>query len=101
MDQAFHNVVHHTHDSSILSSLFQNVQLQEENLSLKQHTTNLTTEKQQLEQRLAESAQTDVLRSLIKESLLESPVGSAVPRVSPQQKQLLKALLVRVWMTFR
>lgn len=78
----------------------QNKQLLQENQSLKEHTTTLATEKQQLEQRLSTSLQADLqadLRALVKESLLESS-GSAAPHVSRQKKQVPVALLLQAWM---
>ena len=79
---------------------FQNRQLQSENKALKEHTTNLATEKQELERRLADSTSADYLQALVKGSVLESR-GSAVPFVSQQQKQVLNTLLFQAWMTVR
>lgn len=82
----------------------QNEQLQKENVSLKQQTTVLSTAKEQLEQSLVDSLQTDLLDGLVKrECPKETPTfRSAAPGVvSPQQKQILRANLLQVWMSIR
>lgn len=80
---------------------FQNKQLLQENSTLKQRTTTLTEEKGRLEKRLADSIQSDLQQALVMKAGLEDPaIGSAVPdHVSPQQKQIPKALLFQVWMS--
>jgi hypothetical protein len=85
------------------SCSFQNKRLEEENAMLKQHTSTLTHENQQLEQQLKASTvhQSDSLQALLKETLLQEPFaqGSAVPPhiVSPQQKQfLMKRLFLQI-----
>lgn len=78
-----------------------NKQLVQENTTLKQRTTTLTEEKSRLEKRLADSIQSDLQQALVMKGCLEDPaIGSAVPdHVSPQQKQIPKALLFQVWMS--
>lgn len=81
---------------------FQNKQLLQENTTLKHRTTTLTQEKGQLEKRLADSIQSDLQQALVMKGcgLEDSAIGSAVPdHVSPQQKQIPKALLFQVWMS--
>ncbi len=81
----------------------QNRQLQAENQNLKQETTVLTSEKNQLELCLADSIQTDIVTGLVKrESPKETPFRSAAPGVvSLQQKHFPRANLLPVWMMLR
>lgn len=81
----------------------QNKKLEEENSVLKEHTSSLALEKEQLAEKLGHTA--DDLKALVKETLLQEPfwLGSAVPRlVSRQQKRFLRQMfLLRVFLTFR
>lgn len=83
----------------------QNKKLVDENTKLKQHTTTLSQEKEQLEERLSQPTESDMFHALVKETLLQEPYaqGSAEPRnVSPQQKQFLKQwVLLQIFLTFR
>ena len=80
----------------------QNKQLQKENSSLKQQTTVLSSAKEQLEQSLVDSLQTDLLDGLVKRECPKETYRSAAPGVvSPQQKQILRANLLQVWMSIR
>lgn len=81
----------------------QNKKLEEENSTLRQQTTSLEKDNEQLAERL--DYQADDLKALVKETLIQEPfwLGSAVPHlVSQQQKRFLKQLfLVRVLLSFR
>lgn len=74
---------------------------------LKQHTSTLSQENEQLGQKLNTSIQpSDSLQALLKETLLQEPLaqGSAVPphKVSQQQKQFLKQwILLQIFLTFK
>ena len=85
--------------------VLQNKKLEEENTLLKKHTSTLSQENKQLEDKLNESsAPGDMLQALLKETLLQEPLaqGSAVPpnKVSLQQKPFLKQWIL-LFLTFK
>ena len=92
--------------SKVLIQYFaQNKKLEVENAQLKEKTSTLSQEKEQLEERLSQPSDSEMFQALVKETLLQEHYaqGSAAPqRVSQQQRQFLRQwIFLQLFLTFR